>query len=364
MTYRTEHALGEPALAALEPAWWRLWHSVPRSTPFQTPAWQLAWWRTFGSGQPLAITVWQADELCALLPFFVFRSDNGVRRLLLLGTGNSDRLDPLITGTLPHDVLRRAVASLRDHASRWDVCDLNRLRPRSPLTDACPRGWRQERSTQDGCPVLAIDPAQPLDTQLPTHIAASLRCHGRRAEGEGVRVVAATNRADVARLLAALADLHAARGRERDKPGVLADCRVRSFHTDVAPSLLELDALQLFALEHEGRTIAVHYGFAGCGRAWYYVGGFSPDAAHLAPATLLVGSALNAAHARGCRVFVFLRGAECCRQRWGATYEAAARVRLTFAPAGACTETAGASAAASSAGATRRRRTAQEVTRV
>src|SRR4051794_35890653 len=37
-------------LAALEPAWWALWRRSPAATPFESPAWLMAWWRHFSPG--------------------------------------------------------------------------------------------------------------------------------------------------------------------------------------------------------------------------------------------------------------------------------------------------------------------------
>ena len=34
-------------LTALQPDWWTLWDRSPAATPFQSPAWLLAWWRNF-----------------------------------------------------------------------------------------------------------------------------------------------------------------------------------------------------------------------------------------------------------------------------------------------------------------------------
>src|SRR5438132_6121600 len=49
------------------------------------------------------------------------------------------------------------LAHLDAHCQRWDVCDLQQLRPTSALLRvAVPGGWQEERTVQDTCPVLAL----------------------------------------------------------------------------------------------------------------------------------------------------------------------------------------------------------------
>jgi CelD/BcsL family acetyltransferase involved in cellulose biosynthesis len=68
----------------------------------------------------------------------------------------------------------------------------------------------------------------------------------------------------------------------------------------------------------EGRILAVDYGFLHARRAYYYLGGFDPEAAKVSPGTLVVAHAIEEAIREGACEFDFLRGQEPYKYKWGA----------------------------------------------
>src|SRR5690349_13076639 len=99
-----------PALEALAPEWWALWRDATESaTPFQSPAWLLAWWRAFSPGEVMTVAVRERGSggaLVGLAPLYV--SDRTVR---LIGVGVSDYLGLLYRdGEGP-----RVAAAVLDH---------------------------------------------------------------------------------------------------------------------------------------------------------------------------------------------------------------------------------------------------------
>jgi hypothetical protein len=64
---------------------------------------------------------------------FVYREADGRRKLLLLGTGNSDRLDVLAASGFEEVVAAAALERVAAEAGRWDVCELLGLPESSPL---------------------------------------------------------------------------------------------------------------------------------------------------------------------------------------------------------------------------------------
>src|SRR5690606_6903365 len=58
-------------LSQLAPEWWELWRRAPTATPFQSPAWLLAWWQAFAPGQLFTIAVRNSRGLAALAPFYL-----------------------------------------------------------------------------------------------------------------------------------------------------------------------------------------------------------------------------------------------------------------------------------------------------
>src|SRR5437868_1417247 len=116
-------------LEHLQTDWWALWSRCPDSTPFQSPAWVLPWWKHLGEGQLCTIAFRQQDQLVGLAPLCIYHdAANGARRLLLLGTGVSDYLDVLVEPDFKEQVLSLFVAWLSRNPA-WDHCDFHQLRP-------------------------------------------------------------------------------------------------------------------------------------------------------------------------------------------------------------------------------------------
>src|SRR3569832_2198457 len=72
-------------LCALRGEWQRLLDADPNATPFQSPAWLIAWTRHYAPDRTAAIVVHSGDRVVALVPFFTWQ-----KILLLAGTGPSD----------------------------------------------------------------------------------------------------------------------------------------------------------------------------------------------------------------------------------------------------------------------------------
>src|SRR5690349_5302068 len=73
-------------------AWSALWEDSPLATPFNHPAWVLAWFRQFEWREPWLLAAWQSERLLGLLS--LMRDNEG--RLELAGGAIADRLDPLL----------------------------------------------------------------------------------------------------------------------------------------------------------------------------------------------------------------------------------------------------------------------------
>src|SRR5215212_4903684 len=87
-------------MRALLPEWIALWRRVPDATPFQSPAWLMAWWKHFGTGAPRVLTAragegLPGERLVGVLPLYELR-EPGIRKLLPIGIGLSDYIDALV----------------------------------------------------------------------------------------------------------------------------------------------------------------------------------------------------------------------------------------------------------------------------
>ena len=301
-------------LQHLAPEWRELLRRAPDATPFQSPEWLLPWWNHFGGQEMFAVTVREGDRLDALAPLYVLRDDESGESLgMLLGTGNSDYLDVIVTSGAesPFGALAEADCQL------WD---LQQLRPSSPLLmSPLPDGWSDNVMDHDVCPILSIDGAgDELENLVSTHFRKKLRYYRRAIERDADVSWVSANESNLSELMAALYELHAARWERRGRPGVLADDVVRSFHDQVAPRLLASGMLRMYAMRRGDRFAGVFYGFALHDTVYYYLSGYDPELERFSIGTLLVAHAIEQAVRDGARTFDFLRGAEEYKYAWGA----------------------------------------------
>jgi CelD/BcsL family acetyltransferase involved in cellulose biosynthesis len=142
-------------LHALEPEWSALWKHSVTATPFQSPAWLIAWWTHFGNGALHVLALRGRGELVAVAPFFAYPSAEG-HVLSTIGAGITDYHDLLV---LPEfaDVALHEVGEWLRRRSGWDRAafegrtdDAHLLRLRSDAT--------LEAMTEPGeaCPVLLL----------------------------------------------------------------------------------------------------------------------------------------------------------------------------------------------------------------
>ncbi|HEV7922119.1 MAG TPA: GNAT family N-acetyltransferase [Thermoanaerobaculia bacterium] len=290
-------------LQSITEEWKSLWRRSPGATPFQSPMWLLPWWSRFGGEELHSVAVYDGGSLTALAPLYILR-DEDESLGLLLGTGPSDYLDLLGEA----DVLP---ALAEADCQLWD---LQQLRPSSPLLSApTPAAFTESREEQDRCPILALE-----GELLSTHARKKLRYYRRALEREAPLRFETANEDNLDELLTALYELHAARWRQRNLPGVLADDIIQSFHREAARLLLPEGALRMHAMRIGERIAAVFYGFAHQGTTYYYLSGYDPAYEKRSIGSVLVAHAVDEAVREGCHTFDFLRGAEEYKYSWGA----------------------------------------------
>src|SRR3954452_6597834 len=243
------------------PEWTALWGRVPGATPFQSPAWLMAWWKHFETGEPRVLTARAGERLAGVLPLYEL-SEPGVCKLLPIGIGLSDYIDALVDPARADagEALLAAITDVPD----WEECHLSDRPVGGVLRDVGgPAALQEERSETVPCPVLTLPPeAAALETIVPRKTLRDLRQAASRAEAAcGVRIETAG--ADTLRsMLDDLFRLHEARWRSRGEPGVLADPAVQAFHRDAARALGAEGMLRLYRMRIGDTVAAVYYGFA------------------------------------------------------------------------------------------------------
>jgi len=292
-------------LEALSPVWFALC-----KTPFQTPMWLLPWWRHFGSNDLSVIVSRDGENIDAIAPLYILRDDDSDESLgMFLGTGISDYLDVIGDAS-------RVIGEMSTlNCQLWD---LQQLQPSSSMLNvSLPEGFSENIEDQEACPVLPL--ATTFEKLGSTHFQKKLRYYRRQLERSGEVRIETPTPETLDDLLTVFFDLHAARWKKRDLPGVLSDDATQQFHRDAARRMLNAGMLRMYATRIDDRIAAVFYGFALNGIVYYYLSGYDPALEKLSIGTLLVAHAVEQAVRDGATTFDFLRGAEEYKYAWGAT---------------------------------------------
>jgi CelD/BcsL family acetyltransferase involved in cellulose biosynthesis len=167
-----------------------------------------------------------------------------------------------------------------------------------------------------------------LETTLSTHCKRKLRYYWKRSERLGAMTVEQATPETWEKHLDALFRLHEMRWQQKGEGGVLPP-NVQAAHRESVPALLEIGACALYSVLLNGEIVGVFYGLQDpalprpnrtWGRRLYcYIGGWNPNYAEIAPASVLIGHALEQAVKNGLTHCDFLRGAESYKYVWGAT---------------------------------------------
>ena len=306
-------------LVALEPEWWQLWQRAASSTPFQSPAWLLPWWKAFAPGELCVLAGRQGDRLVALAAFYLEIGPWG-RRLLPIGVSISDYHDILLDCERIDGTAGELTSRVAKSQAAWEAWELTELAPEAQaLRLAPPPGCRDGLAPDSACPVL--DLAQVAEMHV--HAGScrqrrAIRLAQNRAARRGTVELAVADAISALPMLEALTRLHRARWERRGESGILADPRVLRFHRDAVPRLLGAGLLRMIELRIAEHTVGVYYGLQHRDRAYGYLIGFDPDYEFESPGTILLQHAIAIAIADGAREFHFLRGQESYKYRWGA----------------------------------------------
>jgi len=299
-------------LKDISAAWLDLWRRDPVATPFQSPAWLIAWRRAFSPGRLHTVALWRGERLAALAPLYV---EEETGRLLPVGISLSDNLDILAEDA---EAARELSDALFKDApcGRVEIENLN-VRAHARSLPA-PTGWSFREEPNDVCPFLPLGPT--WDAHVPARKRRQWRRAVREAQAHGDMRIERIDEKP-AEFLDHLARLHRARWKTRDQQGVLADEAVQRFQRLAAPELLGAGLARFYLLHFAGCVTGAYYGMAAKGRAYAYIGGFDPNFSHESPGTILIAHAMQEAQREGATRFEFLRGGEDYKYAWGAQDE-------------------------------------------
>ena len=326
------HLLGDEAFNKLQDEWDTLAGQSITDTPFQTHAYQRAWWQHLQpAGATLHTLAARRDDgqLAAIGCFYLL--DGG---LYFNGcVEETDYLDLIVrveeaeagwTAVLRH--------LLHPDFPAWQIAQLCNVPAASPTRGilaglAGENGLEYHEEVSEVCPIIP----------LPATFAAYLEMLDSKQRREISRKL---RRADAAE--AFLRQI----GPEDDLPQAVADFltllqlstfekrdwlnngRRAVFH-ETAQAALAASTLQLLFIEIEGRKAAALFNFDYKGRVWVYNSGLDPAAfGALSPGVVLTAKAVELAIENGRSEFDFLRGSESYKYQFGAQDSEIYRITL------------------------------------
>jgi len=325
-TYR-----GNNVFEALAQEWDPLAQQGMTDTPFQSLAYQQAWWNHLGPGDLHTIAV--RDESAHLLGIACFYLLEGV--LYFNGcVEETDYLD-LVAKAENADSVWRAVfehlCSSPDLA--WNEMSLCNIPDGSPSLEiletlAAELGLDHKSEQIEVCPIIDLPATfEAYLDSLDGKQRHELRRKLRRADGAGAELTVIGPDDD---LRQAVEDfLLLLQQSTIEKKEWLNEGRRAVFH-DVAQEAHSNGTLQLMFLQFAGQNSAALFNFKYDGRIWVYNSGLDPTSFYkLSPGVVLTTKAIKLAIEDGYQSFDFLRGSEEYKYRFGAADTRIFRINLS-----------------------------------
>jgi CelD/BcsL family acetyltransferase involved in cellulose biosynthesis len=301
--------------------------SVPDNV-FVTFDWALAWWRHFGAGRRLRVLVLRDGARApAILPLWegpLWRRWTPFRKIQLLGTGLSDRLDLLLSED-PSESVERALRHLLARPMRWDVLDLREIPEGSPAVPAIRTastrlGLECEVSVDSESPYLAIESDWEtfFTTRFGRRWRKTLRHNARQLEAECGPVLTTFKAApDGSQLLSRLAAMpQDVQYHGTDRRSIFGSGPKRAFFEEIAQRFSRRGWLRLGVLELAGKVAAFRFAFQYAGKYFDYFTGFHRDYAKVSAGTVLLTQVIEDCFRSGLTEVDFLRGTEPWKAVW------------------------------------------------
>lgn len=319
---KTNLITGAVAFMELANEWDDVAGQAMTDTPFQSLAYQRAWWTHLQPGDSELRTVTTRDEAGRLIGIGCFFTGGG--RLHFNGCiEETDYLDLIAPAEHAEAVWRATLECLGtlDHAicQGLELCNVPAASPSRAILSqlASQYSLTFEEQVAEVCPIIPLPSTfegylETLDSKQRRELSRKLR----RAEAADVVTDDVSRAADIDAEVDSFLDL--LQKSTFDKRGWLNEGRRALFH-DVARSAQAAGTLQLLFTSVEGRRAAALFNFDYKDRIWVYNSGLDPAAfAALSPGVVLTAAAIERAIALGRTEFDFLRGNEEYKYRFGA----------------------------------------------
>ena len=328
----SELIVGRSAFEVLADEWDSLAARGMTDTPFQTLAYQRAWWTHLQPAGSELLTVATRHDSTELAGIGCFYHNDG--RLCFNGSlEESDYLDLIAPGEAAAQVWESVVDCLETvERPQWTTLVLDNVPAASPTRSVLPdlavrRNLTYREHLVEVCPIVSLPPTfdaylDSLESKQRRELSRKLR----RAGGAEATCRVVESRDDVAdEVDRFLALLQKSTFEKRD----WLNAERRAFFHAVALSAQSAGTLQLMFIAIEGTEAAALFNFDYKGRIWVYNSGLDPAAySAVSPGVVLTAMAIELAISLGRKEFDFLRGDEEYKYRFGATDSRIYRLEL------------------------------------
>jgi CelD/BcsL family acetyltransferase involved in cellulose biosynthesis len=322
----------ERGFDALESTWTALYDEAGTS-PFQTFAWQRAWWRRYAELNPrmrlfiLVVRRKAVDTetpIIAIAPFFIDRRRVAgiipITRIEMIGRLQSDYLDLLVQPAEASASLAALAGHLRRIRNRVDVVllqDVPDFSPSfSPFLDALyRRGFHIERAVWEHCPRITFGQTwEQTEQALPSTIRGKKARYKMRqlVERHEAELELVQDLSQLDEDLADLFALHQQRWTKAGLPGTFGTAVNTGFIREAAHGLATRGQLVLAFLRLDGGRVAGICGFRHRDEFHFYVAGLGDagEAARYSPGMGMHLMLMRALFEDGVRTYDLLRGME------------------------------------------------------
>jgi CelD/BcsL family acetyltransferase involved in cellulose biosynthesis len=295
--------------------------------PFARPGWLAAWWRAFGTGAPVVVTVRRRGQLAGVLP---------LRRRPAVLASAANVHTPVFTMTADDPAVARELAAWvlaqRPRRVQLDYVDAADPALAELCRAAAGAGHRVLRIGVLRSPYAALAKGEDIDRRLSAKAARNLRRNSRRlAELGRVELEVTDAPGRLGPLLHEGFRVEASGWKAERGTAILSSRVTRDFYTDVGRWAMDAQALRLGFLRLEGRAIAFAFGLRDASAFYLLKGGYDPAYRRYGPAKLMFRHLLARSAAEGAERFEFLGADEPWKLEWTRRCHERLLVR-TYAP--------------------------------
>jgi CelD/BcsL family acetyltransferase involved in cellulose biosynthesis len=312
---------GLDEIESLRPAWSALEEDSHQTTIFSTWEWQYAAARHLaGDGPPLILAAYLEDELIGILPLARRKVKIGglipSAALVCLGGAITD-YNPLI---VRKEFLSRAIPALAERLEKIGLpVDFKNVLPGSPL-DILGRymrncGFHSDLyETKMALMTRLTDTYEDFFNSRKTKFRKAMRNSRNYMNRTGGYSFNCEDSSD--ELLTTLINLHTSRWQHKGESGALAWQRIRDFHAELMQMPSAPYAIRYYTIRHEGKIVAILYGFLFGGRFYAYLSGFDMAHTRISPGNMIIDYCIRSLIDEKVPLFDLLRGDMKYKQSW------------------------------------------------